>query len=55
MCIACEMGFWDMMDALPTEERERILREEAARFACEAPDELAQAAEGERKPSSEKP
>ena len=55
MCIACEMGFWDMMDALPTEERERILREEAARFACEAPDEPAQAAGGEPKPSSEKP
>ena len=41
MCIACEMGFWDMVEALPPETRERILREEAARqaapFACDAP------------------
>lgn len=39
MCIACEMGFWNMIDALPPEARERYLREqeEAARFACEAP------------------
>ena len=42
MCIACEMGFWDMVEALPPETRERILREEAARqaepFACDAPE-----------------
>ena len=42
MCIACEIGFWDMIDALPPETRERILREEAARlnapFACDAAD-----------------
>jgi hypothetical protein len=37
MCIACELGFWSMVDALPKEARERILREQAARFACEAP------------------
>jgi hypothetical protein len=41
MCIACEMGFWDMIEALPPETRERILREEAARqnapFACDTP------------------
>jgi hypothetical protein len=39
MCMACEMGFWDMIDALSPEVRERILREqeEAARFACDAP------------------
>ena len=39
MCMACEMGFWSMIDALPPEVRERILREqeEAARFACDAP------------------
>jgi hypothetical protein len=37
MCIACEMSFWNMIDALPPEERERILREQAARFECEAP------------------
>ncbi len=42
MCIACEMGFWDMVEALPPEARERVLREEAARvnapFACDEPD-----------------
>ena len=38
MCMACELSFWNMIDALPPEERERILREQAARFACEAPD-----------------
>jgi hypothetical protein len=50
MCIACEMGFWDMMDALPPEERERILREEAARFACEAPEEPAPPFKDESQP-----
>jgi hypothetical protein len=35
MCIACELGFWSMIDALPPEARERILREQAERFACE--------------------
>ncbi len=38
MCIACEMGFWDMVEALPPETRERILREEAARFVCDVPE-----------------
>jgi len=38
MCIACEMSFWNMIDALPPEDRERILREQAARFECEAPE-----------------
>ncbi len=38
MCIACEMGFWDMVEALPPETRERILREEAARFGCDVPE-----------------
>jgi hypothetical protein len=39
MCIACELGFWSMLDALPPEARERVLREQekAAGFACEAP------------------
>ncbi len=37
MCIACELSFWNMIDALPPEDQERILREQAARFACEAP------------------
>ena len=45
MCIACEMGFWDMLDALPPETRERILREQAERqnenFACEVPETAA--------------
>ena len=36
MCIACEMNFWAMIDALPPEDRERILREQTARVACEA-------------------
>jgi hypothetical protein len=38
MCIACELNFWNMIDALPPEDRERILREQAARFECEAPE-----------------
>jgi len=41
MCIACEMGFWDMVEALSPEMRERILHEEAARraapIACDVP------------------
>ena len=37
MCIACELSFWNMIDALPPEEQERVLREQAARFACETP------------------
>ncbi len=37
MCIGCELGFWSMIDALPEEARERILREQAERFACETP------------------
>jgi hypothetical protein len=55
MCIACELGFWSMIDALPPEARERILREQrerakAARFACDAPPENAPPpAEGEPK------
>jgi hypothetical protein len=54
MCIACELGFWSMIDALPPEARERILREQEARFACEAPPAAVEPAEakeaGERKP-----
>ena len=37
MCIACELSFWTMIDALPEEARERIVREQAERFACDAP------------------
>ena len=36
MCIACELSFWNLIDALPPEDLERILREQAARFSCEA-------------------
>ena len=57
MCIACELGFWSLIDALPPEARERILREQrereeqAARFACDpAPESAGPPAEGERKP-----
>ena len=35
MCIACELSFWNMIDALPPEDQERILREQAKRFACD--------------------
>jgi hypothetical protein len=38
MCIACEIALMDMLDALEPETRERILREQAARFACEVPE-----------------
>ena len=54
MCIACEMNFWAMIDALPLEQREWILREQAERFACEAPEgeppPAAPPATDERKP-----
>jgi hypothetical protein len=41
MCIACELGFLSMLEALSPDERERIVREheEAMRLACEAPQE----------------
>ena len=38
MCIACELNFWAMIDALPEADRERILRQQAARFECETPE-----------------
>jgi hypothetical protein len=41
MCIACEMNFWAIIDALPPEAREQILREQAERFACDAPADAA--------------
>ena len=53
MCIACEMAFFDMVEAMTPEAREKFLRdqEEAARFACDAPPaEARQPAEDERKP-----
>jgi len=54
MCIACEIALMDMLDALEPETRERILREQAQRFACEAPESGPQpappTAADERKP-----
>jgi hypothetical protein len=52
MCMACEMGFWDMIEALPPEQREKILREQAAAFGCDVPEDAkpAPAAPDERKP-----
>lgn len=52
MCVACEMNFWSMIDALPPEDRERILRGQAARFKCEASETspAAQPVVDERKP-----
>lgn len=51
MCMACEMGFWDMVEALPPETRERFLREENERlkpsFNCDTPDEPQAAADRE--------
>jgi hypothetical protein len=38
MCIACEMGFWGMVEAMSPEAREQFLREQAERFACDAPE-----------------
>ncbi len=52
MCIACELNFWNMIDALPPEDQERVLREQAKRFACEAGEgEPQQPAADERKPA----
>jgi hypothetical protein len=39
MCIACELAFWDMVESLPPEKRERIMREQAARLACDVPED----------------
>ncbi len=52
MCIACELNFWNMIDALPPEDQERILREQAARFACDTSDgkSVPQPAADEREP-----
>ena len=37
MCIACEMAFMDMLEALAPDERERILREQFGDAAFDAP------------------
>ena len=52
MCIACELGFLNILDALSPEERERILHEhdEAMRLACEAPAQPAAPIKDERAP-----
>ena len=59
MCIACEMSFWDMVEALPQDARERVLREEAARqaepFACDVPATVAPSPDDERKSKVIKP
>jgi len=41
MCIACEMGFWGMVEAMSPEAREQFLREQAERFACDAAEQAA--------------
>lgn len=41
MCIACEMGFWGMVEAMSPEAREQFLREQAERFACDVAPETA--------------
>ena len=51
MCIACELSFWNMIDALPPEDQERVLREQAKRFACEVGEGEPQPAADERQPA----
>jgi len=39
MCIACELGYWSMVDALEAERaasRKKATRADDAGFACEA-------------------
>ena len=54
MCIACELGFLNMLEALSPEVRQGILREheEAMRLVCDAPPQSAapQPTEDERAP-----
>jgi hypothetical protein len=44
MCIACELGFWIAMDALPDGPPPGFPRArphtDAAQFACDAPEDL---------------
>jgi hypothetical protein len=51
MCIACEIAFWNMIDALPPEDQERILREQAKRFACDTGEGEPEQPTDERKPA----
>ena len=42
MCIACELGYWSMVDALDAERaasEKKVARAKNADFACEAPAE----------------
>ena len=41
MCVACELGYWSMLDALEAERRAAAKRETSAEtvFLCEAPGE----------------
>lgn len=42
MCIACELGYWSMLDALAAERKMSMKSDghsEAAGFACETPGE----------------
>ena len=58
MCIACELGYWSMMDALPPEVRERILRqqESSGQFACDAPANPPQSdAQNRDRPATDEP
>ena len=52
MCIACEMGFWGMVEAMSPEARQQFLREqeEAMRIACDAPQSVQQPGKDERAP-----
>jgi len=54
MCIACELGFLNMLEAMSPEARERFLREheEATRPSCDVPPQNSapQPSEDERAP-----
>jgi hypothetical protein len=52
MCIACEMGFWGMIEAMSPEARAQFLREqeEAMRLSCDAPPPSPAPKEDERAP-----
>ena len=52
MCIACEMGFWGMVEAMSPEARQQFLREqeEAMQMACDAPTQSPVPKEDERAP-----
>ena len=42
MCIACELGYWSMIDALEAERsasNKKVVRVDEADFVCEAPAE----------------